>query len=77
MEKNIKLHALAAVAKEKQNIIPSAYEVGWVQDPPAFRRGREIRFAAGNRSSVHHLAGGTDRAAAALISTLAGHLRDQ
>ena len=76
MEKNIKHHALAAAAKEKQKIIPSAYEVGWFQHPLGLRRGREINFASGNRSSVRHLAGGTDRAAAALISILPGHLRD-
>jgi hypothetical protein len=77
MEKNIKHHALATVAKEKQEIIPSAYEVGWVQRPPWLRRGRKINFVSGNQSSVRHLAGGTDRAAAAVISILLGHLRDQ
>jgi hypothetical protein len=48
MEKNIKDHALAAVAKGKQKIIPSAYEAGSVQHPPGFRRGREIHSASRN-----------------------------
>ena len=72
MDKNTKHHVLAAVAKEKQKIIPSAYEAGWVQHQPGLLRGREIHSASGNR----HLEGGTERAAAALISRLPGHFRD-
>jgi len=48
MEKNIKHHALAAVAKEKQKITPFANEVGRIQHPPGVRRGREIHFTSGN-----------------------------
>jgi hypothetical protein len=48
MEKNNKNHALAAIAKGKQKIIPSAYEAGWAQHPPGLRRGREIHTASRN-----------------------------
>jgi hypothetical protein len=75
MEKNIKHHALAALAEGKQKIIPSEHEVGWVQHAPGLRRGREIHAAQGNWSSVPPLAGLTDWAAANLISRLPVYLK--